>query len=153
MIALFALIAAHVESVASLKVTLASGTGVQVQVREDTKSGYRFTVDCLTQCVTPLHFDAPIGDAPMGLVDLAVDGLVYSVWGTGCCYIVRVWQVTASGVKMVLETGSRGRPSLLNFPGPAVETYVRPTDSQGRETIGKLTAVRWTYHNGKFQPS
>src|SRR5438045_4015131 len=95
---------------ASLRVGLGEGSNAAIQVVEDRRVGYRLTVDCINSCARPLHYSTSIGDSPLGLLDLDRDGLVYSVWGTGCCYIVRVWKVTSHGVAKVFEAGSRGRP-------------------------------------------
>ena len=137
-------------AVASLRIGLADGSDASVQVMPDRSAGYRLTVDCRNGCTRPLHYSTPIGDSPLGLLDLDRDGLVYSVWGTGCCYVVRVWKVTSQGVSKVLEAGSRGRPSLVNAPGLTIVTYMRPTDSRGRETSMSLRPIRWTYSGGRF---
>lgn len=150
MIAILALAAVHQDAVASLRVPLSNGAETAVQVREDSQSGYAFSVDCLTKCARPLHFKTAIGDAPLGLIDLQAHGLVYSVWGTGCCYIVRVWRLSPTGVSLLLETGSRSQPSLLRKSDLAVETYMRATDSRGREIGTALRPVRWTYRQGRF---
>jgi len=135
---------------ASLRVGLADGSDATVQVVDDHSVGYRFKVDCLSRCTRSLHYSAPIGDSPLGLLDLDLDGLVYSVWGTGCCYIVRVWKITSHGVAKVLEAGSRGRPSIVNAPSLTIVTYMRPTDAKGRETSMSLRPIRWTYSAGRF---
>jgi hypothetical protein len=145
MIAAFAL-----ATVASLTVPMSNGSDMTVQVREDDRSGYAFSVDCKSKCAKPLHFDAGIHDTPVGLVDLQTDGLVYSVWGTGCCFIVRVWQITPTDVRLLFETGSRTQPSLLGGPELAIETYMRPTDWQRRELGTKVSPMRWSYRQGRF---
>lgn len=150
MIAALALAIAQVEAVASLGIRQSDESYAAVEVRRDNQFGHMLTVDCASKCSTPLHFEARIGDAPLGLVDLQTDGLIYSVWSTGCCYIVRVWQVTPTGVKLILEAGSRTQPSLMAKSGIVVETYMRPTDAHGREIGTALRPVRWTYRQGRF---
>ena len=150
MIVALALAAAQVDAVASLGVLLPNDSYATVQVRRDNQSGHVLTVDCVSKCANPLHFEAGLGEAPLGLVDLQTDGLVYSVWGTGCCYIVRVWQVVPTGVKLLLETASRTQPSLLVKSGLTVETYMRPTDKHGREIGIALKPMKWTYRQGRF---
>ena len=135
---------------ASLRVAVGDGSQALVQILEDRRSGYRLKVDCVSRCVRPLHFSVPIGDAPMGLIDLDRDGLVYSAWGTGCCYTVRVWKLTPAGVAKVFEAGSRALPSLITDPNLAVITYMRPTDARGRETSAAPEPVQWTYQHGEF---
>jgi len=135
---------------ASLRVGFGSGSEATVQVVDDQSVGYRLKIDCVTRCTRPLHYAQAIGNAPMGLVDLDQNGLVYSVWGTGCCYVVRIWQVTVGGVTRVLETGSRGVPSVITNPSLAVVTYMPPTDASGRETSRLAKPVRWTYRHGRF---
>ncbi len=135
---------------ASLRVGVGDGSQAFVQVLDDRSSGYRLTVDCISRCVRPFRFSVPVGDAPMGLVDLDREGLIYSAWGTGCCYMVRVWKVTPTNVVKVFETGSRRVPSLITTPSLAVITYVRPKDASGRETSMSPRPIRWTYHRGKF---
>jgi hypothetical protein len=137
---------------ASLRVSFGDAEA-NMRVIEDRNSGYRLEVDCVERCAQAMHFALPVGDTPMGLIDLDRDGLVYSVWGTGCCYMVRVWKITSAGVTKVLETGSRGLPSLVTNPRLAVITYVRPTDKSGRETGRVTTPVRWTYERGHFARS
>src|SRR4051794_23434382 len=125
---LAALIAAQTVA-ASLRVGVGNGSEAIVQVVDDPSTGYRLKVDCVSRCARPIHFAAPVGDTPMGLVDLDRSGLIYSVWGTGCCYVVRVWKITPAGVSRVLETGSRSVPSVITEPGLTVVTYMRPTDA------------------------
>jgi hypothetical protein len=150
MLAALALIAAQPEVVVSLGVLLPNGSSATMQVRPDKQAGYTLTVDCLKGCSHSIHFAAAIGDTPLGFLDLQRDGLVYSLWGTGCCYMVRVWQVTPVGVKVVLETGSRTQPSLIAKSGIAIETYMRRTDAHGREIGTSLRPMRWTYRQGRF---
>ncbi|MFL6860285.1 MAG: hypothetical protein ACJ8EV_05665, partial [Sphingomicrobium sp.] len=57
---------------------------------------------------------------------------------------------TAHGVKKLLETGSRGMPSLVTSPRLAIITYVRPTDASGREINVSPGPVRWTYSGERF---
>jgi hypothetical protein len=135
---------------ASLRIGLGDSSEATIQVVNDGSTGYRLKVDCLNKCARPLHYSTPISDTPLGLLDLDHDGLVYSVWGTGCCYIVRVWKVTANGVTKLLETGSRGVPSLVTAPRLAIVTYMRPTDASARETSVALRPIRWTYSGGRF---
>ena len=142
--------AAQITDAASLSVPFADRSTAMVRVRADRKVGYRLTIDCTSGCAKPLHFQTPIADAPMGLVYLDADDLVYSVWGTGCCYVVRVWKIAPNGVRRLLETGSRGRPSILWRSGLTIETYVRPTDATGRETSMSLRSIRWIYRRGRF---
>ena len=138
---------------ASLHVAIGDGSEATVQVVNDRRTGYRLTVDCIIRCARPLHFTMPVGDSPMGLVDLDRDGLVYSVWGTGCCYVVRVWRVTSGGVIKILETGSRYLPSLITTPEITVVTYMRPTDADGQETSTSPRPLTWTYRQGRFERS
>lgn len=145
---LAALVAAQA-IVASLRVAVGDAEA-NIRVIEERSSGYRLEVDCVIRCARPLHYALPVGDSPMGLVDLDRDGLIYSVWGTGCCYVVRVWKVTATGVAKLLETGSRGVPSLITHPDLTVVTYMRPTDASGRETSTTPQPLRWTYRHGRF---
>jgi hypothetical protein len=147
---LAALIAAH-SVAASLRVGVGDSSEAIVQVVEDRTSGYRLKVDCVSRCSHPLHYAVPIGDTPMGLVDLGRGGLVYSVWGTGCCYMARVWRLTPAGVAKVFESGSRGLPSLITSPSLTVITYMRPTDASGRETSTSPRPLRWTYRHGRFE--
>src|SRR5947209_12367346 len=135
---------------ASLHIGLGDSSEATMQVVSDRSTGYRLKVDCINGCGRPLHFSTPISDSPLGLLDLDRDGLVYSVWSTGCCYKVRVWKVTSRGVGKVLETASRDRPSLVNAPGLAIVTYMRPTDTHGRETSTLARPIRWTYSGGAF---
>jgi hypothetical protein len=148
---LAALIAAQAV-VASLRVGIGDAEA-NLRVVEDHSTGYRLEVDCVMRCTRPMHFAVPVGDTPMGFVDLDRDGLVYSAWGTGCCYMVRVWKITSAGVAKVLETGSRGLPSLITSPDLAVVTYMRPTDKGGRETSTTSRPVRWIYRYGHFRRS
>jgi hypothetical protein len=138
---------------ASLRVGVGDSSEAIVQVVEDRTTGYRLKLDCVSRCVRPLHYAVAVGDTPVGLVDLDRNGLVYSVWGTGCCYIVRVWRVTPGGVAKVLEAGSRGLPSLITSPSLSVITYKRPTDASGRETSTSPRPLRWTYRHGRFERS
>jgi hypothetical protein len=138
---------------ASLRVGVGDGSEAIMQVVHDRSSGYRLEVDCVRRCSRPMHYAVPIGDTPMGLIDLDRDGLIYSAWGTGCCYMVRVWKVTPAGVAKVLETGSRGVPSLITNPNLTVVTYMRPTDAAGREKSRSPQPVRWTYRHGRFERS
>lgn len=85
----------------------------------------------------------------MGQVDLDRDGLVYSTWGTGCCYAVRVWRITPAGVGKIFEAHSREAPSLITSPRLALVTFVRPTDGAGRQTSTSGLPVRWTYRRGR----
>lgn len=137
---------------ASLRVGVGDAEA-NMRVIEDRSSGYRLEVDCAERCAQAMHFAVPVGDTPMGLIDLDRDGLVYSVWGTGCCYVVRVWKITRTGVTKVLETGSRALPSVITTPRLAVITYMRPTEKSGRETSTVTQAVRWTYERGHFARS
>jgi hypothetical protein len=138
---------------ASLHVGLGDGSKAVVQVVPNESAGYRLKVDCVRRCARPLHYAVPIGDTPMRLVDLDRDGLIYSTWGTGCCYAVRVWKVTPAGVAKVFETGSRAAPSLITNPVISVVTFMRPTDAEGRETSTSAKPVRWTYRRGRFERS
>jgi hypothetical protein len=135
--------------VASLRVGVGDGEA-NMRIVEDRSSGYRLEVNCVTRCAGPMRLVVPVGDRPLGLIDLDRDGLVYSVWGTGCCYIVRVWQLTRKGAKLALETGSRSQRSLIAGSGLTIETYMRPTDAQGREFGTAVSPVRWTYRRGRF---
>jgi hypothetical protein len=135
---------------ALLRIPLGDMSEATIQIVDDRNSGYRFNVDCVSRCVRPLHYSMPIGDSPLGLLDLDRDGLIYSVWGTGCCYVVRVWKVTSSGVSKLFETGSRGVPSLITSPHLAIITYMRPTDARRRETSTSPRPMRWTYSGGRF---
>lgn len=147
-----ALIASQVP-VPPLRVRVGNGSEALVRVVDDRSSGYRLKVDCVKRCGRPLHHSAPVGDTPMSLVDLHRDGLVYSSWGTGCCYLARVLKVTAAGVVTLFERGSREVPSLITSPALTVVTYVRPTDGSGRETSMTAKPVRWTYRHGRFERS
>jgi hypothetical protein len=146
------LIAADVVA-ASLRFDVGDGSEAIVRIVEDRSAGYRLRVDCVSRCARPMHYAVPVGDAPMGLVDVDRDGLIYSAWGTGCCYIVRVWKVTPAGVAKVFETGSRVVPSLITAPRLTVVTYMRPTNAAGQETSRSPRAVRWTYRHGRFERS
>jgi hypothetical protein len=147
-----ALIAAQTVA-ASLRVGVGDGSEAIVQVVDDGSTGYQLKVDCIRRCARPMHYVVPVGDAPMGLVDLDRDGLIYSTWGTGCCYRVRVWRITPAGVAKLLETDSRGVPSLITNPSLNVVTYMRPTNARGRETSRSPQPVRWTYRHGRFERS
>jgi hypothetical protein len=146
------LLAAQVVA-ASLRVGVGDGSEAIMRVVEDRSAGYLLRVDCISRCARPMHYAVPVGDAPMGLVDVDRDGLIYSAWGTGCCYMVRVWKVTPAGVAKVFETGSRGMPSLITTPSLTVVTYMRPTNAAGQETSRSPQAIRWTYHHGRFERS
>jgi hypothetical protein len=135
---------------ASLRFGVADGSEAIIQVVEDRNTGYQLTVDCVSRCTRSLHYAESVGDVPMGFVDLDGDGLIYSTWGTGCCYMVRVWKVTPAGVAKVFESGSRGVPSLITSPNLTVVTYMRPTDTSGRETSTTPRPLRWTYRYGRF---
>ena len=139
--------------VASLRMGLGDDSDAIIRVVEDRGSGYRLEVNCVTRCIRPMHYAVPVGDTPMGLVDLDRDGLIYSVWGTGCCYMVRVWKVTPARVSKVLETGSRGVPSLVTTPELTVVTYMRPVDANGREKGISPRPLKWTYRRGRFERS
>lgn len=138
---------------ALLSVGLGDSSQAEVQVVDDPAVGHRLEVDCIAPCARPIHYSTSVADSPLGFVDLDRDGLVYSVWGTGCCYTVRVWRVTSRGVSKVLETGSRSLPSLVTNPRLAVVTYMRPIDQTGRETSMSLRPVRWTYRQKHFARS
>jgi hypothetical protein len=142
--------AAQALAAASMRVGFGADSEALVQVVDDRTTGYRFKVDCVSQCARPLHYAVPIGDSPMGLINLEGDGLVYSIWGTGCCYMVRVWKVTSAGVAKIFEAGSRGIPSLITSPRLTVITYMRPTDRSGRQTSLSPAPIRWTYSRGRF---
>jgi hypothetical protein len=150
---MFAALIAAQAIVASLRVGVGDSSEALVQVVEDRTAGHRLKVDCVSRCARPLHYTVPVGDTPMGLVDLDRDGLVYSVWGTGCCYMVRVWKLTPAGVAKVFETGSRQLPSLMTSPSLTVITYMRPKDASGRETSASPRPLRWAYRHGRFEHS
>ena len=137
--------------VASLTLGMDDGSEATMQVVADSRGGYSLEVNCVRRCAKAMHQLVPIGDIPMGLLSLETDNLVYSLWGTGCCYMVRVWSVTPAGATKVFETGSRAIPSLITNPELAVVTYMRPTDASGRETSLSAEPVRWTYRHGRFE--
>src|SRR6185503_8763906 len=116
---LVALIAAQAVA-ALLRVEVCDSSEAIMQVVEDRSAGYRLKVDCVSRCVRTMHYTVPVGDSPMGLVDLDRDGLIYSVWGTGCCYVVRVWRITPAGVAKIFGAGSRVLPSLITNPSLTV---------------------------------
>jgi hypothetical protein len=138
---------------ASLRIGVGDGSVAIVRVVDDRSSDYRLKVDCVRRCARPLHYSVPVGDTPMGLVDLDRDGLVYSTWGTGCCYMVRVFKITPAGVVKLFESGSRAVPSLITSPTLTVVTYMRPMAADGRETSRLSKPVRWTYRHGRFERS
>jgi hypothetical protein len=141
------------QAAASLRVALGDASDAIVHVVDDPRTGYQLKVDCVARCTRRLHFAVQVGDTPMGLLDLDRDGLIYSVWGTGCCYVVRVWKVSVNGVAKVLESGSRYVPSLITGAALTVVTYMRPTDADGRETATSPRPLRWTYRHGRFERS
>lgn len=148
MLALLAAVASA--PTALLRLDMDNGSTAVIQVVDDARSGYRLKVDCISRCARPMHYSAPIGDSPMGLIDLDRDGLVYSVWGTGCCYVARIWKVTPAGVAKVLEAWSRGVPSYVTNPRLIVTTYARPADHSGSERTTAPAPIQWTYSNGRF---
>lgn len=145
-----ALTAAQIAA-ASLRIGFGDSGEAIIQILDDPKSGYRLTIDCVGRCFRPLHYAEPISDTPLGLMDLGREGLVYSVGGTGCCYIVRVWKVSSGRVERLLETGSRGLPSLETTPGLSIVTFMRPIDAAGHETGMVPQPVRWIYSKGQFR--
>lgn len=153
MMFLLALAAAQGTNVASLSVPFANDSVAMVRVQPNRKVGHRLIIDCVSRCLRRLHFEATIGDAPMGFIYMDAEDLIYSVWGTGCCYAVRVWKLRSNGVEKVLETWSRAQPSILRRTGLTIETYMRPTDAAGRDTSMSLRPIRWTYRHGRFTRS
>jgi hypothetical protein len=134
--------------VSSLRAPGAEDSEFRFEVRGDLKLGYVLTASCVAGCPKPVAYRAEV-DIPLGLVVVDEDGLFYGLSGTGCCYRVRVYRASPDGVRLLLETGSRGRPSLLGGDGPVtIVTYMRAEDLGGRGW--SLRAVRWTYDGRRF---
>ncbi|MFK3890507.1 hypothetical protein [Sphingomonas sp. NPDC079357] len=121
LIAVPALLASTVPPVASLRVNGERST-FSVAVEESASTGYDIRIKCVSSCAQPIDFSEAIGDVPMGLFSRDQDDLVFSLWSSGSAYRVRVWQVSDTGVRKVVELSSRGRPDFL-------------TDGAGRSAI------------------
>jgi hypothetical protein len=96
--------------VASLRAPGAEDSAFRFEVRGDLRLGYVLTATCLAGCPKPVSYRAEV-DIPLGLVAADEDGLFYGLSGAGCCYRVRLYRASPAGVRLLLETGSRGRPS------------------------------------------
>ncbi len=137
-------------TVEALRVTPDGRTAIEFRVAEAPDLRRWLTIACVAGCARPIHVREEINDPPLGLLSLDGSELVYSLWATGCCYVVRVWRVTPTNVEMIFEKGSRGVPSVRTFPDVSIETYMRPTDERGRDVSTKLERIAWAYEAGKF---
>lgn len=142
-------LAAPDQTVQALRVTPDGLTDFMFRVTETPDLRRWLTIDCVRGCSTTVHVRKPVADPPRGF--LALDnGLVYSLWETGCCYVARVWRVTPTAAEMIFEQGSRGPPSVRTHPNLSIETYMRPTDVRGRETSMTPAPITWAYRDGRF---
>jgi|GEM_PF-3775813 len=113
---------------------------------------YRATLRCTERCSHSTSYSENV-EAPLGLLVLSEEhGLILAIGGTGSAYIVRVWALSAAGVRPILVTGTRGWPDVYNVRNgdPIIRTYERPQDAAGRESSSALRAVSWRYRGGRF---
>jgi hypothetical protein len=112
-----------------------------------TEDGFRMSVDCVSNCPKPLHYDEVSGDWPLGLFQLwEGDDLVYAVGGGGVAYSVRAWSVTSKGVFKVLDASSRDRPEFLNAENGT--QIVRTSEADGGTQPRRW--VTWEYRDRGF---
>ena len=139
---------------AELRVTTQAGGELLLSIENDAGHSRRtFTVQCVAECVKPLHYVREIADVPLGLFRRwDGDNLIYSTWVGGVSYTVRVWSVEDHGVRLLFEQGSRGMPDFMTDGSDRqiIRTYERPTDAAGRETSIEAQPVLWRYENGSF---
>jgi hypothetical protein len=137
-------------TVASLSVSPDGRSQFRVRVTESPDLRRWLMIDCVEHCASAVHFKQEVDDFPLGLVDLEQDGLIFTVWGTGCCYRVRVLRVTQRRADLIFETGSRGWPNVSSGREVTIDTFMRPTDQSGREISKRLRATHWLYNSGRF---
>jgi hypothetical protein len=145
LIAAAALLSSIALPIASLQVHGERST-FSVVVEDHATVGYDIRIRCVSACDHPVDFHEPIDDVPMGLFTRDQDDLLFSLWGGGSAYRVRVWKVGDSGVRKVVELSSRGRPDFLtdDMGRSAIRTY------EGSSGAGPLKPVLRSFIRGHF---
>ncbi|MFG6284420.1 hypothetical protein [Sphingomonas sp. S6] len=140
-----AVLASIAPPIASLRVHGERST-FSVVVEDSAAVGYDIRIECVAACDHPVDFHERIDDVPMGLFTRDQDELLFSLWGGGSTYRVRVWKVGDSGIRKVVELSSRGRPDFLTDDKgrSAIRTY------EGGSGTGPLKPVLRSFIRGHF---
>ena len=115
-----------------------------------TDAAYRFTVRCTAKCGSFRDYAEDVAFTPVSIhVPSDADDLVYTTWGGGSAYRVKVYAVTAAGVRQVLDEGTVGVPDFLTDVAGrfVVRTTWRPekarSNSPPRHTDWAWTGARF----------
>lgn len=136
-------------TLALLRIAL-DGPEVAVAVTDTPQHGRLLTVDCVSGCATPLHYEDPQDDLPLGLFQpFDREPIVMSVWAGGSVYHVRAYRLTATKVERVLDIATRSAPSFRLAPDGAIQVG---TTERRDERAGPLVIrnVTWTWRRGLF---
>ena len=143
-----ALAAEPPRSAAELRALGRDGAEMRARIAESANDGYRLTIRCESGCARPVTHEEAVPNTPLGLFQIwDGDGLLLSTWTAASVYVVRVHLLTPTGVRRVLETGSRGAP------GFALDTGGRMTITTSERTGGPadpLRVVTWTWDGARF---
>ena len=97
--------------------------------------GHGLDVRCSAACRGFKAFHEDVPESPISLyIPSDADDLLYTTWGGGSAYRVKVYAISAAGVRRVLDEGSLGLPDFL-------------TDAAGRRV------VRTTWRSKRAGPS
>jgi len=138
-------IPARAQTVASLRVNSDTSTYL-AKVETDPSVGYRLVIECVEACSNSTTYREDVGDVPMGLFVRDQDDLLFSLWGGGSVYRVRVWKITDAGISRIIEISSRDRPQFLDDPRghPIIHTFEAQSGS------GPRSLIRWNYDGKRF---
>lgn len=113
-------------------------------------AAHRFTVRCTARCGSFRDYGEDVASAPVSIhVPSDADDLIYTTWGGGSAYRVKVYAVTAAGVRQVLDEGTLGLPDFLTDAAGrfVVRTTWRPDraapGARARHTDWAWTGVRF----------
>ena len=116
-------------------------------------TGYRLIVHCASQCGAFKDYLENVSYAPLSIYSPSDSNhLLYTTWGGGTGYRVKVYALTAGGVRSVLDEPTVGLPDFLTDKKGrfVVRTQMRP-ERDGPEAPTK--GLDWTWTGSRFAPS
>lgn len=148
-LAFFALAAAEQRPEASLRIA-AEQAVLTASISVDEQGSRTIAIDCASGCPAPLRYRETVADMPLGLFRLSdADDLIYSYWGGGTGYRVRIWSVASDRVVKVMDAWTAGTPILGRTTGKSIEiwTFERRDRAPG---YARTHSVKWVYRGGLF---
>ena len=124
---------------------------VEVRESDPRRLDRSIRISCTLGCPAAVSLEEKVSGIPLGIFQLDdVDPLVFTTWGGGSTYAVRIFEVRPDRIRKVFERYTRGTPTFARQEGERLSVTTTEYEGEGAGTRRPMVARTWVWDGQRF---